>query len=78
MIRRVTVPTSAAGPTAMSVHGLPPGTPVNGPMQLVYIEPSLTWFQTVPADALITSDGAPVYATGPTTWDQVHQAGRAG
>lgn len=74
MIRRVT--RHPAGPD-LTIAGLPPGTPTTQPLQLVYLNPVLAQVGSVPADALITADGAPVYATGPgPRWGQVIAAGR--
>lgn len=73
MIRRVLRRPTA--PTGMTIAGLPPGTPVQGPLAVVRIDPTQRWVQMIPADAMITADGAPVYATGPAAWDQVTAAG---
>lgn len=74
MISRVKTP-QGGGPD-LSVKGIPPGAPTAVPMQAVYIFQDGT-VATVPADSLITADGAPVYATGHGTWGQVRAAGRA-
>jgi hypothetical protein len=74
MIRRVTRPTSASTPD-LTFAALPPGTPVTSPMHLVYVFPAQAQVGSVPADALVTSDGAPVYATGAGRWAQLAQAG---
>jgi hypothetical protein len=73
VIRRVTRQPAAP---ALTAAGLPPGTPDGGPLQVVYVFPGLSAVGTIPADALVTSDGAPVYATGPGRWGQLVQAGR--
>lgn len=57
------------------VKGIPPGTPTETPLRVVRIFQDGT-VATVPADSLITADGAPVYATRPGTWGQVRAAGR--
>ena len=59
----------------LRVKGIPPGTPTETPLRVVYIFRDGT-VATVPADSLITADGAPVYATRPGTWGQVRSAGR--
>ena len=58
----------------LRVKGIPPGTPTETPLRVVYIFRDGT-VATVPADSLITADGAPVYATRPGTWGQVRAAG---
>lgn len=63
-------------PGDLRVKGIPPGTPTETPLRVVYIFDS-GMVATVPADSLITADGAPVYATRPGTWGQVVAAGRA-
>jgi hypothetical protein len=63
-------------PGDLRVKGIPPGTPTQTPMRVVYIFDS-GMVATVPAESLITADGAPVYATRPGTWGQVRAAGRA-
>jgi hypothetical protein len=73
MISRVTTP-QGSGPN-LSVKALPPGAPTAIPLQVVWIFRDGT-VATVPADSLITADGAPVYATAPGTWGQVRAAGR--
>jgi hypothetical protein len=73
MISRVKTP-QGPGPD-LQVKAIPPGTPVAIPLQVVYITQNGT-VATVPADSLITADGAPVYATAPGTWGQVRAAGR--
>lgn len=60
---------------SLRVKGIPPGTPTESPLRVVYIMRDGT-VATVPADSLITADGAPVYATAPGTWGQVRAAGR--
>lgn len=60
----------------LRVKGIPPGTPTETPLRVVYIFDS-GMVATVPADSLITADGAPVYATRPGTWGQLVAAGRA-
>lgn len=60
---------------SLRVKGIPPGTPTETPLRVVYIFNDGT-VATVPADSLITADGAPVYATAPGTWGQVRAAGR--
>ena len=59
----------------LRVKGIPPGTPTETPLRVVYIFDS-GMVATVPADSLITADGAPVYATRPGTWGQVRAVGR--
>ena len=63
-------------PGDLQVKGIPPGTPTESPLRVVYVFQDGT-VATVPADSLITADGAPVYATRPGTWGQVRAAGRA-
>lgn len=77
MIRRVLRPTSAAAP-ALAIAALPPGTSVSGPLQQVFIIPGRAQVGSVPADALVTSDGRPVYATGPGRWGQLAAIGTRG
>jgi hypothetical protein len=60
----------------LRVKGIPSGTPTETPLRVVYIFDS-GMVATVPADSLITADGAPVYATRPGTWGQLVAAGRA-
>jgi hypothetical protein len=60
----------------LRVKGIPGGTPTETPLRVVYIFDT-GMVATVPADSLITADGAPVYATRPGTWGQVVAAGRA-
>jgi hypothetical protein len=72
MISRVKTP---QGPSDLTIKAIPPGAPVAIPMQVVYIMNDGT-VATVPADSLITADGAPVYATAPGTWGQVRAVGR--
>lgn len=62
-------------PGDLRVKGIPPGTPTETPLRVVYIFDS-GMVATVPADSLITADGAPVYATRPGTWGQVRAVGR--
>lgn len=62
-------------PGTLRIKGLPPGAPPDSPLTIVYIYQNGT-VATVPADSLITADGAPVYATRPGTWGQVRAAGR--
>ena len=72
MISRVK---TQAAPGSLAVKGIPPGTPTETPLRAVFIFHDGT-VATVPADSLITADGAPVYATRPGTWGQVRAAGR--
>jgi hypothetical protein len=64
-----------AGPGGpdLRVRGIPPGTPTDSPLRVVYITQHGV-VATVPADSLITADGAPVYATGRGTWGQLAAA----
>ena len=71
MIRRVQTGQQAP---ALTLAGLPPGTPTTAPLTVVQLYPSLNQIGMVPADALITSDGAEVYATGPGRWGQLMAA----
>ena len=73
MIRRVTTPQNSA---SLAIAGLPPGTPDTTPVQVVQVFPALAQVGTIPADALVTSDGRPVYGTGPGRWGQLAAAGR--
>jgi hypothetical protein len=61
---------SQPGAPDLSVKGIPPGTPTDSPLRVVYVFPSGV-VATTPADSLITADGAPVYATGRGTWGQL-------
>lgn len=72
MINRVLTPQGTGAD--LSVKGIPPGTPTSIPLQVVYIMHDGT-VATVPADSLITADGAPVYATRAGTWGQLRAAG---
>lgn len=72
MISRVTTP-QGGGPD-LSVKAVPPGAPVAVPLNVVYVYHDGT-VATVPADSLITADGAPVYATGRGSWGQLRAAG---
>jgi hypothetical protein len=72
MIRRVLTQPTAPD---LSVAGLPPGTPVTAPLSVVFVSPAAAQIGSIPADALVTSDGAPVYAIGPGRWGQLVQAG---
>lgn len=73
MIRRVL---SQPGPAALSVAGLPPGTPVTGPVRMVYYDPAGLTLSQAPGSPVIASDGAPLLMSGPATWGQVRAAGR--
>lgn len=64
---------AAPGYPDLSVKGIPPGTPTDTPLRVVYIFRNGI-VATAPADSLITTDGAPVYATGRGTWGQVRAA----
>lgn len=76
MIRRVTTHPAARGaPAGRTIAALPPGTPVEGGMRIVYFMPDGVTVGMVPADAMVTADGAPVYATGPAHWGQLVGAG---
>jgi hypothetical protein len=77
MMRRVTTPTSQPGPTALRMAGLPPGTPVTGPLRVVFFMPDGVTQGMVPANAMLTTDGRPVYSTGPGAWGQLVAAGRS-
>ena len=77
MIRRVMAPTSARA-VNLTDAPLPPGTPTVQPMQIVYVMPNLAQVGSVPADALVTSDGRQIYRTGPARWGQVVAVGRRG
>ncbi|HEY2309472.1 MAG TPA: hypothetical protein VGI05_26640 [Streptosporangiaceae bacterium] len=73
MIRRVL---SQPGPAALTLAALPPGTPVTGPLRVVYLDPAGVTVSQMPADALVSADGAPFVQTGPGSWGQVVAAGR--
>jgi len=60
----------APGFPDLSIKGIPPGTPTDTPLRVVYVFQSGI-VATTPADSLITADGAPVYATGRGTWGQL-------
>lgn len=75
MIRRVL---HRPAPPDLTIAGLPPGTPVTQPVQQVLIMPATFQVGTIPADALVTSDGRPVYATGPGRWGQLTAIGTRG
>lgn len=49
-------------------------TPSEMPLTLIEINPGYITYQDMLP--LIASDGAPIAATGPGTWGQVHAAGR--
>lgn len=72
MISRVKTP---QGTPELRTKAIPPGAPVAIPVQIVFITHDGT-VATVPADSLITADGAPVYATRPGSWGQLRAAGR--
>jgi len=74
MIRRVTTP---RGPTALSVVGLPPGTPTGGPLRLVYMDPAGVHTLMMAGDPIVTADGAPLMQYGADAgWGRVVPAGR--
>lgn len=73
MIRRVL---SQPGPAAPSVAALPPGTPVNGPLRMVYMDPAGTWVSQSAATPIVAADGAPYVGVPPASWGTLAAAGR--
>lgn len=73
MIRRVL---SQPGPAAPSVAALPPGTPVSGPLRVVYLDPAGVWVAQSMADPLVSADGRPYVSTAPASWGTLAAAGR--
>lgn len=61
MIRRVK---SQPGPQPLDVAGLPPGTPVTGPMRVVYVNESGTTVSQAPGTPMAGADGNPRIQTG--------------
>lgn len=74
MIRRVT---RRPRPPALTVAGLPPGTPANPPpMGVTYISGDKTTVFIRQVDPVVATSGQLVYLTGPGGWGQVVAAGR--
>jgi len=73
VIRRVL---SQPGPTALSVGGLPPGTPTAGPLYVVFTDPAGVHTLMMPGDPLVAADGAPMMQYGTAGWGRVVPAGR--
>lgn len=73
MIRRVL---THPAPPDLTIAGLPPGTPAASPLNVVYVSTGQAQAGMIPADALVTADGAPVFATGQGQWAQLAAAGR--
>lgn len=75
MIRRVT---RQPAPPLLRAAALPPGTPADTVLSVVYVSAANAQAGMIPADALVTADGRPVYATAPGRWAQLAAIGRRG
>lgn len=73
MIRRVL---SQPGPSAMRYAALPPGTPVLGPVRVVFVSSDGTVIAQGHGHPVADSGGAPFLQTGLTNWGSVVAAGR--